>query len=113
MSTGKLCLEHIRPVIDAVEVLSGKWRIPVVVALCESPRRFNELMRDIKNITPRMLAKTLQELEQHELLEKIPDTDNPATIIYQISEYGHTMEPLILALTEWGTAHRKRLIGKS
>ncbi|MCW3465479.1 winged helix-turn-helix transcriptional regulator [Chitinophaga nivalis] len=112
MEKDKLCLDHIRPVTDALAVLSGKWRVPILVALCEGDKRFNELQRDIKHITPRMLSRELLELEQHALITH--ETHPVSTLrTYRISSYGHSLEPVLVALKLWGDGHRTRFIGKS
>lgn len=106
------CLGMIQPVRDALDVLSGKWKLPILIALSFGVKRFSELSRNIPEITDRMLSKELRDLEMNELVSrKVYDTF-PVTVEYTLTEYGTSLDPVICALRNWGTAHRKRIMGK-
>ena len=60
---------------DALEVLEGRWKLPVIFALTFGNKRFMEISREIDGITDKMLSKALKELEMNQLIErKIYDT---------------------------------------
>ena len=69
------CKANITAVKDSLYVLNGKWKILVIIALSEGPKRFKELERAIEGITPKVLSKELRELELNEFVErKVYDT---------------------------------------
>lgn len=51
---------------DTLEVISGKWKLIILITLINRPFRFKELAREI-DVTPRMLSKELQDLETNHL----------------------------------------------
>jgi DNA-binding HxlR family transcriptional regulator len=106
------CSKHLLPVRDALEMLSGKWKIPIIIALSFGNRRFKELHRQI-GITPKMLSKELKELEMHQLVKRTVYDSTPVSVEYELTPYAESLHPVIEALKDWGTQHRTRLMGKS
>ncbi len=100
----------ILPVRDALEVLSGKWKLPILVALNLGNKRFGEIAREIPRITDRMLSKELRDLEQHGLVKRTVYDTIPVVIEYSATDYGHSLDPVISELRKWGVEHRKRII---
>lgn len=104
------CITHLLPIRDALDILSGKWKIPIIVALCVHKRRFKELHRDITGITAKMLSKELKELELNKLVNRAVHATSPVTVEYSITEYGHSLWPVIRELRDWGLKHRDKII---
>ncbi|MEQ9442667.1 MAG: helix-turn-helix domain-containing protein [Cyclobacteriaceae bacterium] len=105
------CTAMIRPVRDALDVLNGKWKLPIIIALTFGVKRFSELSREIPNITDRMLSKELRDLEMNQLVKrKVYDTF-PVTVEYSLTEYGSSLDKVIEALRNWGVQHRQRIMG--
>lgn len=106
------CTQSMRAVSDALYVLNGKWKLPILVSLSFGPRRFTEIRREIPKITDRMLSKELRELEANLLIRrKVYDTF-PVTVEYSRTEYGETLDEVIEALHRWGQQHRRKIVGK-
>lgn len=105
------CGRHLKAVRDVMDLLNGKWKIPIIVVLMSGPRRFSELKNEIEGISAKMLSKELKELEVNELVKrKVYDT-SPVTVEYSITDYGLTLEDVIKGLSRWGRKHRKRIMG--
>ncbi len=97
----------LRSVQDALYVISGKWKFPIIYSLCHGAKRFNQLQADVEGITPKMLAKELEALLCNKLVERISTSNN--TVLYALSSYGKTVEPVMRSLQEWGKKHRKKV----
>ena len=69
MDYGQFC-----PIAKATEILGEKWTILIVRELVMGGRRFNELQRGLSLISPTLLSKRFDSLEQHGLVlkKKIP-----------------------------------------
>ncbi len=106
------CAKHLMPVRDALDMLSGKWKIPIIIALTYGNYRFKELHRQI-GITPKMLSKELKELEMHQLVKRTVYDSTPVTVSYELTPYAASLRHVIDALRDWGLQHRKRLMPKS
>ncbi|WP_243837301.1 winged helix-turn-helix transcriptional regulator [Mucilaginibacter gilvus] len=104
------CRSAMGSVKDALYVLSGKWKLPLIIALREGPRRFNELQKELVDITPKVLSKELRELELNEFVVRKVFNTVPVTVIYEITPYSASVNPIIEALKEWGEQHRERIV---
>lgn len=107
------CLGRLLPVTDALEVLSGKWRLPIMITLSFGTKRFSEMAKAIPNITDRMLSKELRELEAHQLIKRTVYDAVPVIVEYSLTPYGSSLDDVILALYNWGSQHRKRIMSKA
>ncbi|MBO0948380.1 winged helix-turn-helix transcriptional regulator [Fibrella forsythiae] len=106
------CTESLRGVQDALYVLSGKWKLPIIITLTGQPRRFKELQRQIAGITAKVLSKELKELEMNEFVVRNVYATTPVTIEYELTEYSQSLNTVIEALRNWGIQHRERIIGQ-
>ncbi len=102
----------ILPVRDALEILSGKWKLPIIIALSFGNKRFSEMAKEIPKITDKMLSKELRDLEANELVKRTVYDSVPVVVEYSMTEYGQSLEKVIMELRDWGIQHRKRIIGK-
>lgn len=107
-------MAHMLPIIDTLEIVGGKWKLPIMAELMNSgkPKRFMELQREIGGVTARMLSKELKDLEINQLVQRTVYPTTPVTVEYHMTEYGRTLKPVIHALYDWGVAHRARILEK-
>lgn len=105
--------KEMRAVQDSMDVLNGKWKIPIISSLCfYYKRRFSDILNDVDGISNRMLSKELKELEINRLVTRTVLDTQPITVQYQLTEHGLTLITIIHNLTEWGIEHRKVIVGK-
>jgi DNA-binding HxlR family transcriptional regulator len=105
------CAQNLRPISDTLEVVGGKWKLLILSALVGvAGKRFRELQRELGRVTPRVLSKELKELELNQLVERKVYPTTPVTVEYSLSEHGKTLEPVMLALRDWGTRHRRQIM---
>ena len=57
-----------------------------------------------------MLSKELKDLEINELVVRKVYDSLPVKVTYKLVDYGYTLVPLIIELTNWGKAHREKII---
>lgn len=53
---------EIQSVLDAFDIIGGKWKFPIIYSLCQSKKRFNELEKDLKGISPKALTNALKKI---------------------------------------------------
>jgi DNA-binding HxlR family transcriptional regulator len=112
MSNQTDCNEKLLPIMDAMDLLSGRWKIIIMTSLyINGKMRFNELKRSIPRVTGRTLSKDLKYLAENEIVRRTIKDTYPITVEYELTEYGQTLDTVFVALTEWGRNHRKRIIG--
>ncbi|WP_031526818.1 winged helix-turn-helix transcriptional regulator [Dyadobacter crusticola] len=104
------CSKCILPVRDALEVLNGKWKLPIIISLMYGNKRFSQIAKEIPGITDKMLSKELRDLESHELVKRTVFATIPVTVEYSLTEYGHSLKVVIEVLRDWGARHRERMM---
>lgn len=109
----KCCSQTIIPVRDALEVFNGKWKIPILFSIMTGNERFTDIQNSIECISPKVLAKELKDLEEHQLIKRVVIDDYPVKIIYKTEPYADSITPIIEALKTWGQNHRKKLFAES
>ncbi len=107
------CMNMIRPVKDALDVLNGKWKLAIIIALSFGNKRFGEISKEIPKITDRMLSKELRDLEMNKLVKRTVYDSMPVIVEYSLTDYGNSLDKVIDELRKWGIQHRKLITGKS
>jgi DNA-binding HxlR family transcriptional regulator len=97
---------------DSLDILNGKWKIPIIVSLILGKKRFKEMQREIEGVTAKMLSKELKELEMNQLIKRTVYDTLPVTVEYSITPYGLSLKKVINELRLWGVQHRKRVMKK-
>lgn len=98
---------------DAIELLSGKWKIVILRSLhLNGPMRFKDLQETSKGITPKVLSKELQQLEENLLITRTVNNTKPVTVTYALTGHATETLPVINALIEFGLKHRKKIKNK-
>lgn len=70
--------KYMLPIRDALEIFSGKWKIPIITALnFYETCGFKELERIVQGITPKMLSKELKFLEESLLITREVENTRP------------------------------------
>lgn len=105
------CLDTVKPVREALDVINGKWKLPVIISISTGNQRFTDIQDSIPGITPKVLAKELKDLEQHRLIKRTVIEGYPVKILYTAEPYSETLGPIIYALRDWGVRHREKLLG--
>jgi len=91
------------PVIRAIEILGGKWRLAIIWELSRyESMRYNELKRHLCGITNIMLTRSLQVLEQHNLIIRKDYGQIPPHVEYSITEDCQSLLPALEVINEWG-----------
>ncbi|MCB1762551.1 MAG: transcriptional regulator [Gammaproteobacteria bacterium] len=96
MEYGQFC-----PIAKANEILGERWTLLIIRELLMGGRRYNELQRGLSQISPTMLSKRLDSLEQHGLVlkKRIP---NQKGYEYFPTHSCNELLPVIKSLGEWG-----------
>lgn len=97
---------YILAVNDTLNVVSGKWKLPIIASLFDGRKRFKELEDSIDKITPRMLSKELKELELNGILNRIVHSTTPVLIEYELTDSGKNLKTVIDSMVKWGLLHR-------
>ncbi|MBF4999958.1 helix-turn-helix transcriptional regulator [Nocardia sp. BSTN01] len=84
-----------------LDQLFDKWSLLVLEALCDRPRRFNELRQRLPAVTPKSLTACLRRLERNGMVERVVVSTDPVAIEYRITRLGRTLQPPVEAMLGW------------
>ena len=102
--------ERVLALKDAIELLSGKWKFCLLLNLYNyGAMRFKDLQETAGGITPKVLSKELQELEENLMITRTVNSTKPVTVSYALTEHAFETLPVINALVEFGLEHRKKI----
>jgi len=87
---------------EAMQLLGGRWRLLLVSYLLDGPKRFNELRRDIPNISQRMLTLDLRALEEESLVKRTVYPTVPVKVEYELTPDGQRLVPVVTVMKEFG-----------
>src|ERR1043166_7871758 len=86
----------------ALDVVGERWALLVVRELLLGPQRFSDLRRALPGASSNMLTDRLRELEGHDVVRRRRLPPPAASVVYQLTETGRELEPIVLALGGWG-----------
>jgi DNA-binding HxlR family transcriptional regulator len=91
------------PVEAALDVIGNKWKGIILYHLLGGLKRFSELKRLMPGVSQRILTLQLRELEKDNVIKRKVYPEVPPKVEYSLSELGLSLEPILIALREWGS----------
>lgn len=106
------CPKTMLSIKDALDALEGRWKLLILFALAEKPKRFKQIAREVQGITDKTLSKELKNMEANQLISRTVYDTFPPTVEYAITPHGLSLEKVLDELHFWGLRHRQQVIGK-
>jgi DNA-binding HxlR family transcriptional regulator len=92
-------------VARALDVVGDRWSLLVVRDLMTGPRRYTDLQDGLPGIGTNVLATRLKELADAGVVTKRELPPPAATMVYELTEAGRALAPVLGALRQWGVEH--------
>jgi DNA-binding HxlR family transcriptional regulator len=99
-SYGQYC-----PVAKTLELVGERWTLLVVRELLVDPKRFTDLHSALEGIPRNLLSDRLRDLETHGIVARHLLPPPAARTVYELTDAGRELLPVIGALAQWGLAH--------
>ncbi|NNN26657.1 winged helix-turn-helix transcriptional regulator [Pseudomonas nitroreducens] len=87
---------------EAMRVIGGRWRLLLVSYLLDGSKRFNELRRDMPEISQRVLTAELRALEEAGLVTRTVYPEVPPRVEYCLSADGARLRPVVEVVKTFG-----------
>jgi DNA-binding HxlR family transcriptional regulator len=87
----------------ALDLVGERWALLVARELLLGPKRFTDLRAGLPNVGPDVLAQRLRELEGSGIIRRSQLPPPAASRVYELTEWGRKLEPVLLALGRWGS----------
>ncbi|MDR6844334.1 helix-turn-helix domain-containing protein [Flavobacterium granuli] len=110
----KACpIQFVLALNDTLNVINGKWKLPIIGSLLFEKRRFTEIQRNIPKITPRMLSKELKDLEMNGMVKRTVYDTIPISVEYELTDSAKSLGDVLDKMLEWGLQHRENVLSGS
>lgn len=93
------------PARQVLDRLADKWALLILARLQNEPVRFNQLRRDIKGISQKVLSQTLKKLERDGLLSRSVFATVPVTVEYALTDLGQSLIQTVHTFAHWAEQH--------
>jgi DNA-binding HxlR family transcriptional regulator len=90
-------------VARALGVVGERWALLVVRELLHGPKRFADLSRGLPGMSQNVLSQRLHDLEQTGVVRRRRLGPPASTSVYELTEMGHELRPVLLSLGRWGS----------
>ncbi|MCB1449431.1 MAG: helix-turn-helix transcriptional regulator [Nitratireductor sp.] len=94
---------------DMLSRIGDKWTIETVTALGKGPKRFNELRREMGEISQKMLSTTLRRLERDGFVSRHVLPTTPPQVSYTLTRLGEDLSVPICAIVSWTVANAEKI----
>jgi DNA-binding HxlR family transcriptional regulator/putative sterol carrier protein len=89
-------------VARALDVVGERWTFLLVRELLTGPKRFKDLLDGLSGIGTTLLTARLKDLEGHGILRRTTLPPPAGSKVYELTELGRSLEPVVMALSRWG-----------
>jgi DNA-binding HxlR family transcriptional regulator/putative sterol carrier protein len=86
----------------ALDLVGERWALLVVRELLFGPKRFTDLRTGLPGASPNVLSQRLRELDEAGILRRRRIPPPAAAWVYELTPWGHELEPVVAALGRWG-----------
>jgi DNA-binding HxlR family transcriptional regulator len=87
----------------ALDLVGERWAVLVVRELVLGPKRFSDLRSSLSGVSPDVLTERLRDLEVAGVVVRRTLPPPAGSRVYELSEWGRELEPVVLALGRWGS----------
>lgn len=102
--TEKCSSDSVCPIRTVLDRFGDKWSMLVILVLGNYDKiRFNELHREIGDISQKMLTVTLRTFENDGLVDRTVFPEIPPRVEYNLTEKGKSLLPHLHSLTQWAS----------
>ncbi len=86
-----------------LDAVGERWALLIARELVLGPKRFTDLRAGLPKLGPDILSLRLRELEQAGIVRRRTLAAPAASRVYELTEWGAELEPVLLALGRWGS----------
>src|SRR3954469_20970473 len=90
------------PAETTIEVIGGRWKVPIVWHLFGGTKRFSDLRRALDDCTQKMLTQQLRELERDGVVNRKVYAQGPPKVEDSLTPHGRSLLPIVEAMCHWG-----------
>ena len=96
------------PVEYTASLLGNKWKPLIMRELLTGMKRYNELVRNVAGISPKVMTQNLRELEEDGVINRTVYPEVPPRVEYTLTDKGNDLKPIIEAMRLYGLKYKDK-----
>lgn len=89
------------PSREVLKHVTSRWGVLILMALRDGTHRFSDLRRKMGGVSEKMLAQSLQALEQDGFIHRVSYPVVPPHVEYSLTTLGEQVSEKVAALADW------------
>jgi DNA-binding HxlR family transcriptional regulator len=92
-----------------LDIIGGKWAVLIIYSLSQGTKRYGEIQKQVKSISPKMLIQNLRQLETYGLVSRHVYAVVPPQVEYSLTYLGESLVDPLSLLYQWSVNHVQEL----
>ena len=97
------------PVETPLTLISDKWKVLIIRDLMTGTKRFGELKKSIGSVSQKVLTSQLRQMEASGLVTRKVFAEVPPRVEYTLTDLGYSLQPILIAMHDWGEEYKERM----
>ena len=94
------------PVETTLTLIGDKWKVLILRDLMPGTKRFGELRKSVGDVSQKVLAAQLRDMEKSGLVHREVYAEVPPRVEYTLTAAGESLRPVLEALAAWGEGYQ-------
>ena len=96
------------PVETTLTLIGDKWKVLILRDLMPGMKRFGELRKSVGDVSQKVLAAQLRDMEKSGLVHREVYAEVPPRVEYTLTETGYSQRPVLDSMVAWGTDYQRK-----
>ena len=97
------------PVETTLTLIGDKWKVLILRDLMPGTKRFGELRKSVGDVSQKVLAAQLRDMEKSGLAHREVYAEVPPRVEYSLTPLGRSLEPILDSMWAWGEGYKASL----
>ncbi|MBS6196856.1 MAG: helix-turn-helix transcriptional regulator [Oscillibacter sp.] len=97
------------PVETTLTLIGDKWKVLVLRDLMPGTKRFGELRKSVGDVSQKVLAAQLRDMEKSGLVHREVYAEVPPRMEYSLTPLGRSLKPILDSMWAWGEGYKASL----
>ena len=96
------------PVETTLTLIGDKWKVLILRDLMPGTKRFGELRKSVGDVSQKVLAAQLRDMEKSGLVHREVYAEVPPRVEYSLTPLGRSLQPIMDAMRVWGEQYKQQ-----
>lgn len=97
------------PVETTLTLIGDKWKVLILRDLMPGMKRFGELRKSVGDVSQKVLAAQLRDMEKSGLVHREVYAEVPPRVEYSLTPLGRSLKPILDSMWAWGEGYKASL----